>query len=121
VEEQLLPGHEDLIAALKFDGKTTGEQAAVKVLQAERSATAKALADFRADGQSINVANPAPPLVDGKPKEAADDSTPEQKAVKEWESSKELRAEFGDDKVSYMAYAKASAAGLVHILKGGKE
>jgi hypothetical protein len=35
VEEQALPGHEDLIATLKYDGHTTGEQAAVQVI-AER-------------------------------------------------------------------------------------
>lgn len=50
VEDQLIPGHEALIADLKADGQTTGEQAAVKVLQAEkalRSATAEKL---EADG-----------------------------------------------------------------------
>lgn len=41
-----LPGHDDLIASLKADGKTTPEQAAVKILAAERnmlSARAKAM------------------------------------------------------------------------------
>ncbi len=37
VEAQLIPGHEALIAELKADGETTGEQAAVKVLAAERA------------------------------------------------------------------------------------
>jgi ribosomal protein L16 Arg81 hydroxylase len=36
VEEQTLPGHEALIAKLKFDGHTTAQQAAVQVLAAER-------------------------------------------------------------------------------------
>lgn len=36
VESQLLVGHEALIAQLKADGKTTGEQAAMLVLGAER-------------------------------------------------------------------------------------
>lgn len=36
VEAQALPGHEALIATLKADGHTTGEQAAVQVLAAER-------------------------------------------------------------------------------------
>ena len=35
VEAQLIPGHEKLIAELKADGKTTGAEAAVKVLAAE--------------------------------------------------------------------------------------
>jgi ClpP class serine protease len=38
VEAQTMPGHEALIAALMFDGVTTGPEAAVQVLQAERQA-----------------------------------------------------------------------------------
>lgn len=37
VEAQLIPGHEALIQDMKFDGKTTGEQAAVKILAAEKT------------------------------------------------------------------------------------
>jgi len=37
VEEQALPGHEALITQFKQDGQTTGEQAAIKILQAEKS------------------------------------------------------------------------------------
>lgn len=37
VEGQTLPGHESLIAQLKFDGKTTGAEAAVQILQAEKA------------------------------------------------------------------------------------
>jgi len=37
VESQAMPGHEALIAALKFDGKTAGPEAAVQVLAAERA------------------------------------------------------------------------------------
>jgi len=37
VREQSMPGHEKLIEALAFDGKTTGPEAAVQVLAAERT------------------------------------------------------------------------------------
>lgn len=37
VEKQCIAGHEDLIASFKFDGKTTGGEAAMAVLQAERA------------------------------------------------------------------------------------
>ena len=50
VEEQLIPGHEDLIAALKIDGSTTGEQAAVKVLQAEKALRSAKADQMAADG-----------------------------------------------------------------------
>ena len=49
VEAQALPGHEPLIAALKYDGKTTGPEAAVQVLQAERSRATQRAADLAAD------------------------------------------------------------------------
>jgi len=38
VEGQALPGHEKLIDSLKWDGQTTGAQAAIRVLQAEKQA-----------------------------------------------------------------------------------
>ncbi len=38
VEAQALPGHADLIETLKYDGKTTGPEAAVKILQVEKEA-----------------------------------------------------------------------------------
>lgn len=47
IEAQAIPGHDALIAALKFDGKSTAGDAAMAVLAAEkqtRSAAAKALA-----------------------------------------------------------------------------
>lgn len=37
VESQAMPGHEALIASLKYDGKTTGPEAAVQVLAAEKT------------------------------------------------------------------------------------
>lgn len=38
VEAQSLPGHASLIEQLKYDGKTTGPEAAVKILQVEKEA-----------------------------------------------------------------------------------
>ena len=38
VEAQALPGHTELIEQLKYDGKTTGPEAAVKILQHEKEA-----------------------------------------------------------------------------------
>lgn len=49
VEAQALPGHEALIAQMKFDGKTTGPEAAVQVLAAERQRAAARAADLHAD------------------------------------------------------------------------
>ena len=49
VEAQLMPGHEALVAELKFDGKTTGPEAAEKVLAAEKKALNAKAGDLRAD------------------------------------------------------------------------
>ncbi len=54
VRAQAMPGHEALIEQLAFDGKTSGPEAAVQVLAAERQARASAAANLAAD---------APPLV----------------------------------------------------------
>ncbi len=49
VEAQLIPGHEDLIAELKADGVTTGDQAAAKVLAAEKLVRGKQLGNLQND------------------------------------------------------------------------
>lgn len=48
IEKSLLPGHEKLISELKFDGKTTGAEAAVQVLQAENKLRGEELTKMRA-------------------------------------------------------------------------
>jgi len=47
VEKSLLPGHEKLIAELKFDGKTSGAEAALQVLQAENKLRGEELTRMR--------------------------------------------------------------------------
>lgn len=64
VREQSMPGHEALIEALAFDGKTTGPEAAVKVLAAERTRIAGAAAARAADA-------PAPVPMSGTSDEPA--------------------------------------------------
>lgn len=49
VESQSLPGHVELIEQLKYDGKTTGPEAAVKILQAEKETRAIHLTKLKAD------------------------------------------------------------------------
>jgi capsid assembly protease len=49
VRGQLLAGHEKLIEQLAFDGKTTGPEAAVAVLNAERTLAATRVSDIAAD------------------------------------------------------------------------
>ncbi len=75
VEGQLIVGHEVLINTMKYDGKTTGPEAAVQVLEAERNLRVKKAADFEADNKS-KVKNPDPGDDTGKqaPDETAKDA-----------------------------------------------
>lgn len=50
------PGHEKLIAELKADGKTTGPEAAVRIVQAEKGKRDAALANLRSDAAGAGVA-----------------------------------------------------------------
>lgn len=114
VEAQALPGHENLIAELKFDGKTTGEQAAVQILQAEnvmRETIRVQLEDDAPDAVGVAI----PPEVDDMP--VADDSLPvEERAKKKWDADAELRKEFLNDFKTYLAYSKAEDEGRVRVL-----
>jgi signal peptide peptidase SppA len=59
VEDQLVPGHEALITALKFDGKSTGGDAAMAVLAAEKQARSSAAAANAADAPKPLPLTPA--------------------------------------------------------------
>ena len=112
VEAQLLPGHEALIASLKADGKTTGAEAAVQVLAAERSVCAGRAASLASEAPQP-VAHAAAPT--DKPA-SADTSLPiEERAKATWDADEKIRAEFGQFD-TYLAYAKAQANGTVKIL-----
>lgn len=124
VKAVALPGHEALIEALMFDGKTSGEQAAMQVLAAENRKRAGKLADFKADGKDIEV-----PAVDGsaadaaaaKSKAAGEDKTlpVEERAQAAWDKDAELRAEFSGNYDGFLAYFKAEDAG--HVRMFGKK
>lgn len=74
VEAQAMPGHEALIATLKFDGKTSGPEAAVQVLAAEKAKKGDHLAALRADATAANVPHAA---AGDKPDDNQDDDEDE--------------------------------------------
>lgn len=115
VEAQALPGHEALIATLKFDGKTSGPEAAVQVLAAERQTADKNLAAIRDERQK-----PLPAAAAPEDAPAAEDSMPlEDRAKAKWEKDATVRAEFGKFE-TFMAWFKADSEGRVktHGKKG---
>lgn len=76
---QAMPGHDALVQALAFDGKTTAGEAAVQVLAAERAVTAERLARIQGDRPAALPAaasetatdTPAVPAVPANPMAAA--------------------------------------------------
>jgi signal peptide peptidase SppA len=104
VEAQSLPGHETLIAALKQDGKTSGPEAAVAVLKAEREKQAKAGADLTADAPKPlpgseattgTVQEPKPEVVADKAKAHVAAQKKEGKVVSISEAVAHVRKEMG--------------------------
>lgn len=115
VKEQVVPGHEALIESLMWDGVTTAEQAAVKVVAAEREARERKAKDFLTESVPV-VAQPAVSAVekDGVTAEADARLPVEERAKVQWDKSPEIRAEF-KTLMGYTAYLKAIEAGRARI------
>lgn len=111
VEGQLVVGQENLIAELKFDGKTTGPEAAVQVLSAVKADQAKHLKNLRGDGP-----DPLEPGGDGGDGGGAEGGTPEEKAKAEWDKDANLRAEFADNFEAFKAFKEGESAGRARRL-----
>lgn len=126
VRAQLLPGHEALIESMAADGTTTGAQAAAAVLAAERNLRqAHATAQANAAPQPLAQvpAGPLPGATDASAEAAADnsDAAVQARAQAAWDKDANLRGEFAGQFSTYLAYAKAQAAGQVKQLKSNKE
>ncbi len=114
VEGQSIPGHEALIASLKFDGKSTAGDAAQAVLAAEkttRTAYATALAN---DGPAIAAFAATPNEAAAA---AAEDNMPlEDRCKATWDSNASIRGEFRTFD-AFLSYEKAVEGGRVKQLK----
>ena len=116
IEANALPGHDTLIAEMKADGTTTPEQAAVKVLNAERGKGDTAMQAIAAAVADVPVVVADTVVSEDKPK--VDANAPiEERAKAEWDSDSDLRAEFSNDFDCYLAGAKAADSGRAHVLQ----
>jgi len=114
VEAQSLPGHEALIATLKADGKTTGAEAALAVLNAEKALRGNAAVDLAADaGKPVPS---APSQQGGAATESAAGGSVDERCKAEWEKNAKLRDEFSGNFNWYLAQARAEAEGRVRVL-----
>ncbi len=90
-EQAGLAGHEDLVNAMKFDGKSTGADVALAIVGAEKKLRADHLSDFTANAPAPVPHAPVPTVET----DAGTENLPlEDKAKAEWEASAELRKEF---------------------------
>lgn len=105
-EDAALPGHEKIVNAMKFDGKSTGADVALAIVQEEKSLRVKHLNDFHA-----NAPQPLPhaainPVA--KEEQTADEALPlEERAKKSWDSDAQVRKEFGTYG-AYLAYMRVA-------------
>lgn len=118
VRAQLIPGHEALIEGLANDGKTTGPEAAVKVLAAEKAVRNAALENFNKDGQQ-QVDNASGKDLENPP-DGESAKTQTEAGDKLDVFAKEIQK---TDKLSYadaLAEAKAAHPKLAKIYSGSK-
>jgi len=110
IEALAMPGHDALIAQLKFDGVTTAAEAALQIIAAEKQTRTAMAAKIVADTPPP-VPHATPAFADG----GDDDNvhlTGSAKWEHEWDSSAALQAEF-KTRGAYVAYQSASEKGLV--------
>ena len=105
------------LASMLWDGATSGDKAAVRVLAAERGKASARLASIEADTESPVLASVAPSPIKAKP--AKKYATIEERADDEWRASAEIRSEF-DDAATYASFLTATESGLVRRIAGRK-
>ncbi|MCC2673057.1 MAG: Clp protease ClpP [Ramlibacter sp.] len=124
VEAALIPGHETLIASLKFDGKTTGGDAALAVNAAEREIREKQGAAARGDAPppvrqaAAPAVQPSAEAAAAAEKERLAKLPVDERCKAEWAANADLQAEFGALD-AYVAFVKADASGQARIKKAG--
>lgn len=121
VESALIPGHEALIASLKFDGKTSGGDAALAVNQAERTMRTAQGAAANAEAPNPVASTPPATVEQGLDAKAAAEKQRvealplEDRCKAQWDASASLRAEFFS-LADYTALVKAETSGKVRVL-----
>lgn len=113
VKDQMLAGHEDLVNELMFDGVTTGEQAAIKIINAERDSRDKVLSELKEDAEEP-LDDVQTDTVEPK-KESGDFANAEEEAAHLWENDSKIRKEFDNDKDAFVAFHVNMSKGLIKI------
>lgn len=117
IEALAMPGHDALIAQLKFDGATTAEQAAVQILSAEKTARAEMVDKIARD--TPKPVPHAPAAFNDGGTDGGETLVGAAKWEHEWKHSEALQAEF-PVMATYIAYQKANEKGQVRQFGGSK-
>lgn len=105
-EDAALPGHEKTVNAMKFDGKSTGADVALAIVQEEKSLRVKHLNDFHANApQPLPHAAINPVAQEDKATNAA--LPLEERCKAAWDSDAKVRKEFGTYG-AYLAYMRVA-------------
>jgi signal peptide peptidase SppA len=124
VEGALIPGHEALVNSLKFDGKSSGGDAALAVLAAEKTVRKTQAAKLGKDAPAPVLQAPTSSVPDDAAAKAKADAEArsklplEERCKAEWEADASLHEEFSS-LASYTAYEKASSKGLARVKSAG--
>ena len=108
-----MPGHETLIDKLMYDGTTSGGDAALAIVAAEKQVRIVNLQNLNADGVDP-VAQVLP--IDPIKKVKTDGPATEDVCKAEFEADAAIQDEFGSFD-AYFAYRKGMADGRVRVLK----
>lgn len=114
VENQLIPGHENLIQQLKFDGKTTGAEAAVQVLAAEKARQSAKLTQLQGHAlEPLPIARSV--IEEGINSPPQNVLSTEEQWKANWDRDHAAQAEFGFFE-TYAAFMQAEKNGQINVL-----
>lgn len=124
VESATIPGHEALIAGLKFDGKTSGGEAALAVNQAERTIRVAQGKANASEAPKPVASVPAPTVEVSATAQAAAQTAAEQERVAnlpieqrceaQWNADAKLHAEFSS-LAAFTAFSRAAEQGRARV------
>ena len=121
IESASLPGHEDLIAKAKSDPNMSAEKIALQIIASEKSKGSEYLANAKEAEKEMPKVEASVQKTSSDKVEVSDDAPLEDRAKANWHNDAKIRAEFGNDFDSYLAFAKASEDGQVRILSSKKQ
>ncbi|WP_430233949.1 signal peptide peptidase SppA [Nitrosomonas communis] len=112
IEGALIPGHEAIVSAMKFDGVSTAGDVALAIVAAENKIRSDKLADLKSNAPDPVKTDPVNAIDKPKDKKADDASLPlEERAKAAWDSDANLRSEFSSFG-SYFSFVEANGGKL---------